>query len=201
MTLDSAAMPANGDLTYSYRPSLLGQPSTFTLTGSGMDWSAGGRSGHIRYRDVRRLRLSFKPATMQAYRFLTEIWAEGAPRLDILSASWKSMVEQERRDNSYAAFVTELHARIATAGSRDPVRYEQGANPFFYWPGLVLFSVAGLGLAATFVRALQLETFGGAAFLGAFGALLIWQGGSFFHRNRPGIYRPDSLPPKLLPRQ
>jgi hypothetical protein len=201
MTLDPAGTPTNGDLTYSYRPSLLGQPSTFTLTGSGMDWSAGSRSGRVRYRDVRRLRLSFKPATMQSYRFLTEIWAEGTPKLDILSSSWKSMVEQERLDNSYAAFVTDLHARVAMAGSREPVRCDQGTNPFFYWPGLALFSVAALGLAATFVRALQLETYGGAAFLGAFGALLIWQGGNFFHRNRPGTYRPESLPPQLLPRQ
>ena len=111
MTLDRAGASANGNLTYSYRPSLLGAPWVFTLTDHGMDWTAGNRSGRVRYRDVRRLRLSFKPASMQTHRFLTEIWAEGAPKLQIVSASWKSMVEQERCDGPYAAFITELAAR------------------------------------------------------------------------------------------
>ncbi len=200
MTLDPAGTPPNGDLIYSYRPTLLGAPSTFALTEGGMDWSVGGRTGRVRYRDVRRVRLSFKPGSIQAYRFLTEIWAEGAPKLEIMSSSWKSMVEQERRDESYAAFVAELHTRVATAGSPVPVGYERGANPFLYWPGLVLYSVVTLGLAATFARALQLETYGAAAFIGGFGALLLWQGGNFFHRNRPGSYRPDALPRALMPR-
>lgn len=200
MTLDSAGTPANGDLTYVYRPSLLGAPWMFTLTDRGIDWSAGVRLGHIRYRDVRRLRLSFKPGTIQAYRFLTEIWAEGAPKLEILSSSWKSMVEQERLDDAYAAFITELHARVAATGSPVPVRYEQGANPFLYWPGLVFYTVVALGLAATVVRALQLDTWGAAAFIGGIGALFLWQGGNFFRRNRPGIYRPDDLPRAVVPR-
>ncbi len=198
MTLDPTGTAANGDLTYSYRPSLLGAPWEFTLTDHGMSWSAGSRSGRVRYRDVRRLRLSFKPVSMQTHRFLTEIWAEGAPKLQIVSSSWKSMVEQERRDGPYAAFVTELHARIAR--ERGSVRYDQGASPFVYWPGLVLYTVVALALAAVFVRALEVHAIGGAAFIGAFVALFLWQGGNFFRRNRPGTYSPEALPDELMPR-
>ncbi len=200
MTLDPAGAPENGDLTYSYRPSLLGAPWVFTLTDRGMDWTAGSRSGRVRYRDVRRLRLSFKPASMQTHRFLTEIWAEGAPKLQIVSASWKSMVEQERRDGPYAAFVTGLHARVAREHGPVPVRYDQGTNPFLYWAGLALYIAMALALAAVFVRALQVHALGGAAFIGAFVALFLWQGGNFFRRNRPGTYRPDALPVELMPR-
>ena len=197
MTHDPAGA-ADGDLTYSYRPSLLGAPSTFTLTGHGLTWSAGNRTGRLRYRDVRRLRLSFKPVSMQTHRFLTEIWAEGAPKLDIVSASWKSMVEQERRDGPYAAFIAELHARVAR--EQAPVRYERGVSPYAYWPGLVLYAVVALLLAGVFVRTLEMHAIGGAAFIGAFVALFLWQGGNFFRRNRPGTYTPDALPPDLMPR-
>ncbi len=63
-----------------------------------------------------------------------------------------------------------------------------------------MFVVVGLLLAALVPRALQAHTLGGAAFIGAFLALFLWQGGNFFRRNRPGNYRPDALPPELLPK-
>lgn len=200
MTLGSEASADADDLTYSYRPSLLGAPRTFALTDDGIAWSAGPRSGRVRYRDVRRVRMSFKPGSMQTYRFLTEIWAEGAPKLQIASASWKSMVEQERLDRSYAAFVAALHGRIARAASPQPVRFEQGANAFAYWPGLALYVMVALALAGVFVRALRVHSLAGALFVGGFVALFLWQGGSFFRRNRPGRYRPDALPNDLMPR-
>lgn len=200
MTLDPAGAPANGDLSYSYRSSLLGAPWTFTLTAGGIDWSAGHRTGRVRYRDVRRVRLSFKPASMQPHRFQTEIWAEGAPKLSIMSASWKSMVEQERLDAPYAAFVSELHARLAHAAAPVPVRYEQGVSQFTYWPGLVLYAAVALGVAGVLVRALQTHELGATAFIGIFAGVFLWQGGNFFRRNRPGSYRPEALPRALMPR-
>jgi hypothetical protein len=50
------------------------------------------------------------------------------------------------------------------------------------------------------VRALQVEAWGGAAFIAAFLAFFLWQAGAFFHRNRPGTFRPDAVPPQVLPR-
>jgi hypothetical protein len=198
MTPDPAGMPANGDLTYTYRPTLLGAPWSFSLTEHGMDWSAGSRSGCVRYRDVRRLRQSFKPKSMQAQRFLTEIWADGAPRLEIVSSSWKSMVEQERQDAPYAAFIAELNARVARAGT--PVRYDRGANPFGYWLGVALYAMVAVALAVVSVRAVQSHALGAAAFIGAFVAIFLWQGGTYLLRNRPGTYSPDALPRDLMPR-
>jgi hypothetical protein len=167
-----------------------------------MAWEAGRKSGLIPYRAIRGVRLSFKPASMQTQRYLTEIWAEGAPKLEIVSSSWKSMVEQERLDKTYAAFVTELHRRIAQVEGQGPapVRYEQGSPPLLYWPGLAVFAGVALGLAWLTVRALQSDAMAGAAFIAAFMLLFLWQGGNFFRRNRPGRYRPDALPDVLMPK-
>lgn len=193
-------VPASADerVSYSYRPSLLGAAFEFKLSGDGIDFAAGRRAGHVPFRSIRRIRMSYKPASMQSQRFLTEIWADGAPKLEILSSSWKSMVEQERRDGPYSAFVAELHRRVAAAGA--PVRFEQGTSMFVYWPGLTVFAGVALGLAFLIVRALQSGAPGGAAFIAAFLALFLWQGGKFFHRNRPGVYRPDGPPPELMPK-
>ena len=197
MSADPLAPPPE-PLGYVYRPSLLGPAAEFRLGDDVLDWSLGRRSGRIRLRDLRQVRMSFKPSSMQPYRFATELWAEGAPRLEIVSSSWKSMVEQERLDARYAAFVTELHRRIAQAGA--PARFLQGKPAILYWPGLALFVVVGLLLAALVPRALQAHTLGGAVFILAFLALFLWQGGNFFRRNRPGSYRPEALPPELLPK-
>jgi hypothetical protein len=192
-------MSADADsLAYAYRPSLLGAPTEFHLAGDAIDWRSGNRSGHVPLRDVRLVRMSFKPASLQPYRFVTELWAEGAPRLEIVSSSWKNMVEQERLDAHYVTFVGELHRRIALAAP--PARFVQGKHPLLFWPGLAFFVLVTLALAVVVTRALQTHTIGVAALIVALLALFLWQGGNFFRRNKPGSYRPDALPPELLPK-
>ena len=197
---ETSAAPASEPWApdYTYRPSLLGAPWSFRLTPTGIAWEAGRRSGQVPYAKVRRVRMSYKPASMQSHRFITELWAEDAPRLPIVSSSWKSMVEVERLDEPYAAFVRRLHERLIGAGA--PIDFMRGRHPLSYWPGLVLFVVVALGLAAVAVRALQVHALGGAAVIGAFVALFLWQGGTFFRRNLPGRYAPQALPAELMPK-
>lgn len=194
----SDAENAEPDLVYAYRPSLLGAPWEFRLTPDGLRWSAGKPSGDIRYDAVRQVRLSYRPAKMQAHRFFTEIWAEGAPSLRIGSASWKSMFLQEFQDDAYAAFVTALHRRLAAA--RPAAVYVQGISAFQYWPVAALFVGVTLSLLVLTGRALQLGMLGGAAFIVAFLVLFGWQSWKFLSRNRPGTYTPDAVPPLLLPK-
>lgn len=187
-----------GATTYAYRVSAFGAPRTFSLTGDGVDWAAGSSSGHIPLGNIRRIRMSYWPGNLQSHRFMTELWAVGAPKLKILSTSWKSMVEQERLDQLYSDFVAELHRRMALAAPG--ARFEQGQHPLRYWPGLIVFAVASLGMAALLVRALVADAEAGAAFVAAFLLLFLWRGGNFFRRNRPGFYRPESLPAELMPK-
>ncbi|MBI1204649.1 MAG: hypothetical protein GC182_19275 [Rhodopseudomonas sp.] len=199
---DNAAEDSAHDVAYSYRPSLLGAAWTFRLTAGGMVWQAGRRNGLTPYRAIRQIRLSYKPVSMQSQRFLTEIWADGAPKLEIVSSSWKSMMEQERQDKPYAVFVAALHRHVAEVAGQGqpPVSYVQGSLPLLYWPGLAVFGGVSLGLAWLTVRALESKASAGAAFIGAFMLLFLWQGGNFFRRNKPGIYSPESLPAGLMPK-
>ncbi|MEP7030766.1 MAG: hypothetical protein ABI830_07520 [Pseudolabrys sp.] len=194
---DQTAVPGD-NLVYTYRPSLLGSPWVFTLEPDTLTWACGNRTGRVGYGAIRRLRMTYRPANMQSHRFITEIWAAGAPKLQLVSSSWKSMVEQERLDKPYAAFVTQLHARLAQAGGQ--IEFLQGSNPVLYWIGLVVFTGVSLSMAALVARAVQGGAMGGAAFISFFMLLFVWQGGNFFRRNRPGHYRPDALPELLMPK-
>jgi hypothetical protein len=186
-----------GDPTYAYKPSLLGAPWEFRLTPDALEWSIGRHQGRTPYDRITRVRLSFRPVTMQTRRFVTEMWPAGGPKLSIASSSWKSVLEQEGRDQDYGAFVRELHRRIATAGA--PAAFETGSPGLLYWPGLAVFVVVSFGLAALTLQALQIGAWAGAAFVGGFLALFLWQSGNYFRRNRPGRYRPEAPPEWLVP--
>ena len=189
---------APGDIVYAYKPSLMGAPFEFRLTPTSLQWGKGRFTGQIAYDRIRRLRLSFRPVTMQSQRFLAEVWPAPGPKLQIASTSVRGLVEQERLDAAYRAFIVELHRRMAAAGAR--TAFEQGTPPIVYWPGLAVFFAAALGLTGLAVQSLLAAAWTGALIVGAFLVLLLWHMGPFFHRNRPGSYRPDALPEEVLPR-
>jgi hypothetical protein len=183
---------------YAYKNSLMGAPSEFRLAADALEWRKGPYSGRTAYDRFRRIRLGFRPMTMQNYRFMTEIWTIDGPKLQIASTSWKSLVEHERLDAPYRAFVTELSRRVGAAGGQ--TSFETGSPAFLYWPGVVVFLGASLALAGLVVRALAEQAWSGAAFIAAFLAFFLWQAGTFFHRNRPGAYDPAAVPPQVLPK-
>jgi hypothetical protein len=186
------------DLRYDYKPSLLGPPWEFRLAAHALEWQLGRRSGSVPYDRITRVRLSFRPVNMQTYRFLAEIWPADGPRLRIASTSWRNIIEQERKDAAYAAFLIELHRRIAAAGGR--AAFIAGTPPILYWIGLPIFVAVSLVLAAMAVHAVQVKAWVAGAIVAGFLALCLWQIGGFFYRNQPGTYRPDALPPALVPR-
>jgi hypothetical protein len=185
-------------LVYAYKPSLLGAPFEFRLTPTALEWSRGRVAGRLPYDRVRRVRLSFRPVTMQSHRFVAEIWPVAGVKLEICSTSWRSIMEQERYDAAYAGFIAELHRRIAATGAA--VSFEAGSQVVLYWFGVALFAGASLALAGLIARALQVGAISAATIVAGFLALFLWQVGTFFRRNRPATYRPNALPPEVLPR-
>jgi hypothetical protein len=201
--MDSAAPsfvsdPETGEPIYAYKRSLVGGAHTFRLTADAIEWGMGPRMLRIRYDSVRKVRMSFRPMTMQNYRFITEVWSGSGPKLQIASTSWKSLVEQERLDAAYRGFVVELHRRLAAAAPQ--AQYIAGAPAFLYWPGALIFLGFGLGMIWLLGTALVERKIEGVAFFGIFLGLLVWQMGGFFMRNRPGRYRPEAVPEIMLPK-
>jgi hypothetical protein len=186
------------DPIYAFKSSVMGAGFEMRLAADAIEWRRGGRAGRVPYDRIRRVRLSFRPMTMQNYRFLTEVWPASGPKLQIASTSWKSLVEHERLDAGYRKFVVDLCGRIGA--SQGQTLFETGSPAWIYWPGVAVFVAASLGLAGLIVRALMIQIWSGAAFVAAFLALFLWQAGNLFRRNRPGTFSPDAVPPQVLPR-
>jgi hypothetical protein len=193
-----AGGPAPGGYGYTFKPSLFGAAWHFRLVPEAIEWQTGGQCGRIAYSDIHRVRLSYRPTTMEMHRFRTEVWARDGSKIEFASTSWRSMVEQDRHDHAYTAFITELHRRIAEAGTT--ASFETGSPRLLYWPGLAIFVGVALALAGLTVRAIQVGAWDGAVLVGGLLALFLWQAGTFFRLNRPGSYSPDALPAGRLPK-
>jgi len=183
---------------FAFKSSLMGAPFEYHLADDALEWRRGPHSGRTPYKRIRRVRLGFRPITMQNYRFLTEIWADEGPKLQIASTSWKSLVDHERLDAAYRAFVSDLCRRIGAAGGQ--TEFVTGSPPFLFWPGVVILIGAATALVGLIIRAITEQQWGGAGFIAAFLAFFLWQAGNFFRRNKPGRFEPAAIPPQVLPR-
>jgi hypothetical protein len=202
MTVQDPAAQAIGDddtpdPSYVFKPSLIGAWYEFKLKPDGLHWQMGLRSGRVRYERIRAVRLSYRPVTMQSRRFVTEIWSTDNPKIQIVSVSWRSLVEQQRQDSAYTAFITDLHRRLAATKSE--AQFTTGLPVVSYWLGVVVFAVVMVTIAAMTVKALRLEQWSAGAIIAAVLAAFALQIGNYFRRNRPVRYRPDAIPKEVLP--
>lgn len=192
---DTAGEPA---VSYSFRPSLMGSPQSFTVAADGLHWNIGRHAGRIPFDAIRRIRLAYRPVTLQTHRFQIEVWSSAAPKITIASTSWHSMVEQRRQDGPFRAFVQALHRRIAEAGQRPDLR--SGSPPFVYYPGVAVFAGMAIVFPLMLVKTANAEALWGTALVALIIGAFLWQLGGFFWRNRPLAYQADAVPESVLPR-
>ena len=196
---NQAALSGEGapETRYAYKASLIGSAHQFELTDAGLSWQIAGRSGVWAYSDIASVRLSYRPSSMQSRRFRADIASKGGGRIAVLSTTWQTVSLMAPQDHGYRAFVTELHRRMAAAGSKATL--VAGIGPTTYVAALAMLTFLAISMAGLFVRAIWIAEWYGALFLVGFAALFTWQIGGFIRRNRPLIYSFDHLPDALLP--
>ena len=183
--------------SYAYKASLIGSAHRFELLSEGLSWHIAGRSGLWRYDEISAIRLSFRPVSMQQHRFRADVSHAKGGRIAILSTSWQTAALMAPQDNGFRAFVVELHARMAKAGSRAELTAGLGAKT--YAAVLAFLALLAVAMVGLLVRALITGELAGVLFILGFAALFAWQVGGFVRRNQPRSYSFDRLPAGLLP--
>lgn len=193
----AAAGSATGDGThYLFKSSLAGGAKQLTLTDAGLTVQAT-KTELWPLESIAAIRLSYRPTSMQAWRFRADIETLSGQSIKVFSTTWHSISQMARQDDDYRAFITELHRRLGHINSS--ARLTTGINPVLYTAGLIAMVLIGLSIAGLFVRALVTAEFAGALFLVGFAVWFIWQIGNFMRRNRPRGYTFDALPRDVLP--
>ena len=188
---------AAAPVRYAYKASLMGSAHQFELGDDGLSWRVAGKSGVWPYAGISSIRLSYRPVSMQEHRFRADIENSGGARLVMLSTTWQTAALMAPQDRDYRAFITQLHRRMAEAGSTAAL--SGGLRPGIYAAAVALLALVGIAITGLFVRAVATGEFAGALFLVGFTALFGWQIGGFIRRNRPRAYSFDHLPEALLP--
>ena len=184
-------------VSYAYKASLIGSAHRFALTEQGLSWHIGGRSGVWPYDEISAIRLSFRPVSMQQHRFRADVTHTSGRRIAILSTSWQTAALMAPQDNGFRAFIVELHARMAQAGSRAVLTAGLGRTA--YAAVLAFLAVLTVVMTGLLIRALAIGELAGALFILGFAALFAWQVGGFVRRNQPQSYTLAHLPESLLP--
>jgi hypothetical protein len=186
-----------GDGThYVFKPSLAGGARQFELTGEGLRWRS--TKSHLwPWQRIAMVRLSYRPASMQPWRFRADIRNADGQRVTLVSTTWHSIAQMARQDDDYRAFIVELHRRLAQAGAK--VELVAGIHPLLFAAGFAVMVLIGIALAGLLLRALMSGQFAAALFMAGFAAWFGWQIGSFLRRNRPRRYSFEALPPDVLP--
>lgn len=184
-------------LSYIYKPSLAGSTHTFMLTEQGLSFQSGFRTGTWGYDEIWRIRLSYRPVSMLSHRFRTDIYNRQGKKLTLISASWSGIVTLAPQNDSYRAFVEDLHRRLAQQNPK--VACFAGLGVIAFAIGIVLFGAVMLALAGLLIRALTTSNFVAALFMLGFAAWFGWHTGGWLMRNKPGRYAPAEVPRKLLP--
>lgn len=194
---DGMATPASAAISYAYKASLIGSAHRFELLENGLSWRVGGKSGVWAYADIAAIRLSYRPMSMQSRRFRADIENRAGERFAIMSTTWQTVALMTPQDQTYRAFIIELHRRVAAAGGRAAL--VGGIKPIVHSAGLVMLALVAIALTGLLARAVATGAIGGALFLIGFAALFAWQIGGFMLRNKPRTYSFDALPKDLLP--
>jgi hypothetical protein len=176
----------------------MGAIFAFRLANEGLDYEMGPRSGRVAYPMIARVRLGFRATNMLGRRYIAEIFPRIGGKMEIASASARSILDQTDQGSEFRAFITDLHRRIARSGAE--CRFEAGMAAWRWWPSVIVTLGMIVGLLIVVARGLLAQQFGAALIILAVGILFLWQMGSLLLANRPRVYSPDAIPADVLPK-
>lgn len=200
MNADEPAEP----LRYVYKPSVAGSPLAFELNSQGLSYSSGFRTDSWRYGDIAEICLTYRPVSMLGHRFRADLRHKNGRKLRIVSATWAGIVALTPQNESYRAFIEELHRRLAA--ERSSVVCLAGLPQIVFALACAIFATLMLAILGLAVRALAGGTLDGlqqqlvaVLFLFGFAGWSTWYTGGWLKRNKPQRYDPANVPRQLLP--
>lgn len=147
--------------------------------------------------EIRQVRLSYQPTRDESERYVCELVLRSGAKLDFTNREYKGVLDFERHDAEYAAFVREVHDRLRRRagvtfhGGVGAARHAVGAGCLVVGVATALVALAVMlaSMGHVLIAVLKL----------VFIATLVPRALRWVNRNEPRTYDPRSIPPELLP--
>jgi hypothetical protein len=192
-------MSVSTPLTYQHRAKPYSPEAIFTLKDDVVAIVQGARKGDFPYRDIDMVRLTFRPRNTTNEGYMAVLYRRDRKTASLTNLSWKSLVDMERQDADYSAFVRALIARIVAANPNVALAAGMPRWRYLLTGLFAVFSMAGL--IAVAAHALQNASWPIAAMAGGLGVYFVWWSWRFLGRNLPRNFTPNAIPADVMPPQ
>ena len=183
---------------YRLRANAFVKPRSYRLTEDALTWEEeGGKLDGVFYDGIAEVRLAFAPTRIATDRYRTQIVLRAGGMVELFNTDYRGFASFDEHNAEYAAFVTELHRRLAAQGK--DVIYRQGNSVAGFIVNVALTIFVFVMIALAF---LLLFSWGGPLIAIAKLAILLFFVPvlvRYIRRARPGTYDPLALPAAVLP--
>ena len=185
------------DLLYAHRAKPYSSDLELRLTARALMAEKGKSQQTYALDKLERIRLSFSPRNTSKLTFLCEVRAMDGSSVKFDNLTWKSMIQTERQDVDFRAFVLALIERTATVNRS--VRLEAGIGTLKF----NLMRMIGFGLIAALAGATIFSATKASytVAVGSFGLtvyIALWLR-DFLTRNQPRAFTASAVPGNVLP--
>ncbi len=188
----------DGPLAYQHRAKPYAPEARFELKPDHVAITQGARKGDFPYRDIVMVRLTYRPRNVANEGYQAKLYRRDRKTASLTNLSWTSLVDMERRDADYRAFVRELIQRIAAA---NPGVVLRAGMPAWLHGVTALFGVLSvLALVIIAGQALVQGSWPMALLTGALGVYFFWWSARYLGRNRPRGFSPEAIPADVMPK-
>jgi hypothetical protein len=184
-------------ITYQHRAKPYAPEAEFVLKDDHVAITQGARKGNFPYRDIDLIRLTYRPRNTTNEGYVAKIYRRDRKTASLTNLSWKSLVDMERQDASYAAFVRALIGRITAANPA--VALQAGMPRWLHLITGAFGAAAVLTMIVVTAQAIRNASWPIALMTGALALYFGWWSWRYLTRNRPRRFTPDALPADVMP--
>ena len=184
--------------TYSHRAKPYAQEAQFRLMPQHLAIEQGRRSGDFAYQDIVMIRLMYKPRNTTNEGYQAKIYRRDKRTAALTNLSWKSLVDMDRQDGEYRAFMLALIAKVYFTNPN--VALEAGMPRWLHSITAIAGIVAVLAMIVVTAQALRNGVYAAAVITSILALYFGWWSIRYLSRNRPRSFTANDIPQDVLPK-
>lgn len=191
-------MSADGGPSYVFRENAFAKRRTYRLTADALTWEEdGGPLDGVFYDDIAEVQMTYAPTRFATNRYRTQIIFRQGGMVNLFNTDYAGIGDFPEKNAEYAAFVRELHKRLAAHGTNTVFRKGNSTVAYALNLALAIFIFAMIALAFVLLFNFGLMWIAVVKLIVVlvFVPVLI----RYIRRVRPESYDPLALPPDAVP--